>query len=350
MFQTSASFVEPPPPTSPGIRSTRPGPVYQTARQLVFPPRGHGFSPTDLNDSGDIIGNLIHPSRFEGAPWMASGLFLPPHHFRNQQLPTAENALPFGALNSTGVVVGTRGRSPKTLFAWASHRGDFGRDYWPANLSFAQDVNTGGDVVGKMMINADPVLVTRAYLLPAAGRPRYFDAPEGGLTDAIAINDNGMVLFNVTALSTRHTLQRAWLWQAEEFIPLAVPPRCSSQAIALNDAGQVVGCIETEFGLRRPVVWIDGEPRDLNTKDSQDFRPRCISRHGLIGGSALNIHAERAACIWSEAHGLRFLEDLQPRATAQPVDDVVAINSTHQILASHQTGHHSVGWLLDPTN
>lgn len=327
-----------------------PAPAFQTARQLMFPPPGHGFVPTALNDAGDVIGNLIHPSRFPGASWTASGLFLPPHHFRNHQLPSAAMAHPFAALTQHGVVVGTQGRSAQQLFAWASHRGDFGREFWPANLSFAQDVNTPGTVVGKMMINADPVLVARAFLLPPEGPPRYFDAPEGGLTDAVAINDGGMVLFNVTALSTRQARHRAWLWQAEEFIPLSVPPRCSSRAVALNEAHQVVGFIETEFGLQRPVWWSEGRPLDLNTKESQDFRPSCISHHGMVGGSALNIHAERAACIWTADHGLQFLDDLQPRATAVRLDEVVAINAKHQILASRHSGHQAVGFLLEPTH
>lgn len=348
MFQTNAPFVEPPPRTAPGSRRNDGALRLPAARQLVFPPPGHGFTPTGLNDAGDIIGNLIHPSRFTGASWSASGLFLPPHHLRNQELPTAEMAHPFAALNASGVVVGTRGESAKSLFAWASHRGDFGAEFWPHHLSFAQDVNASGDVVGKMMINADPVLVSRAFLISASGTPRYFDPPEGGLTDAIAINDSGTVLFAVTPLSTRTASQRAWLWHGEEFIPLSLPPRCSSRAIALNEANQVVGFIETEFGLRRPVLWTEGRPLDLNTRESQDFCPTCITDDGIVGGTALDSHARRSACIWTSGKGLQFLEDLQPASKAQPLDTVVAINAGHQILASRHTGHQSVGLLLDP--
>lgn len=288
---------------------------YTTARQLVFPPPGHGFLPTGINDRGDIIGNLIHPKRFEGASWTAAGLYLPPHHYRNTGMTEAEMAHPFAALSSTGLVAGTCGPSAKRLSAWASHRPTFGQDYWPQNLSFAQGVNARGQVVGKMLLNADPILVSRAFLIGPDGPPRYFDAPEGGLTDAIAINDRGTVLFNVTALSTRTALQRAWLWRDETFIPLQAPPRCSSEAIALNASDQTVGFIETEFGRRRPVLWTDGQPLDLNTRDAQDFRPTCISDHGVIGGSALNSHADRAACIWTAGRGLQFLQDLQPRAS-----------------------------------
>ena len=321
---------------------------FNPARQLVFPPPAHGFLPTGLNDSGDTIGNLIHPTRFEGASWTASGLYLPPHHFRNSELPEAEMAHPFAALSSSGLVVGTRGRSAKRLAAWASHLANFGEKYWPDNLSFAQDVNTQGDTVGKMLLNANPVLVSRAFLIQPDRPPRYFDAPEGGLTDAISINDRGSVLFNVTALSTRVAVQRAWLWRGEEFIPLQVPSRCASNAVALNASDQVVGFIETEFGRRRPVLWTEGRPIDLNTKDAQDFRPTCLSGDGIVGGSALNIRAERSACIWSAEYGLQFLQDLQPRSTAEPLHNVVTINSAHQILACRIDGQQSIGFRLDP--
>lgn len=348
MLNSQAPFVDP--ASSPVEASASSLPQQYETRQLVFPPQDHGYRPTGLNDAGHVIGNIIHPVRFPGDHWKATGLYLPPHHFRNQTLPSAEMACPFMAINEEGLVVGTQGSNTDELGAWASHLGAFGRQYWPEHLSHAQDVNALGEVVGKTLLAADPVLVARAFFVRPGAEPRYFVPPEGGLTDAIALNDASTILFNVTALSTRSPLRRAWLWQEEEFVVLRVPPRCASVGIALNERDDVVGMVETEFGLRRPVIWINGEPQDLDTTEAQDFRPTCLNNDRLIGGSALNAFAQRAACIWSPQEGLRFLDQLQSPPNSQPLKDVVAINQANQILATQVVENQPLGFLLDPSD
>lgn len=329
-------------------RASSPQPTSLIARQLVFPPKDHGYRPTGLTESGDVVGNIINPVRFPGDAWTATGLYLPPRHFRNQTLPSAEMACPFAATSDSGLVVGTEGQSTNRLGAWASHLGAFGRQFWPDHPSHAQDVNRQGEIVGKTLLTADPVLVARAFLLCPGDEPRYFVPPEGGLSDAIALNDSGTILFNVNALSTRSPLRRAWLWQDDEFVPLQVPPRCASVGVALNAHDQVVGFIETEFGLRRPVLWGDEQPEDLNTTEAQDFRPTCLNNRGVIGGSALNASAKRAACLWTAEAGLQFLADLQGPESPQPLADVVAVNDRGQVLATQVIHNQPLGFLLDP--
>jgi hypothetical protein len=349
---TTANLLESAPPMRP-VQSRgdarKPALHPCKVRQLVFPPSGHGYHPTGLNAQGDVIGNIVNPIRFPGAKWTATGLYLPPHHFRNRTLPSAQMHYPFAGLNDEGIVVGTEGSTPETLGAWASHLGSFGRQFWPDHLSHAQDVNRRGDIVGKTLLAADPVLVARAFLMRAGENPRYFIPPEGGLSDAIAVNDQGAVLFNITALSTRSPQKRAWLWQDEEFLPLPLPPRCASTAVALNQCNDVVGFIENEFGLRRPVLWTEGRPQDLETLEAQDFRPACINNAQVIGGSALNAFAQRAACIWTQQQGLRFLPPPSDSAHETALHDVVAINDRGQILATQVRDKQSLGFLLEPT-
>lgn len=344
------ALCEDPASTVTEVPSVPPFATNYGVREPVVPPDGHGFRPAALNAQGDLIGNFIEPLRFEGASWNATGHALSagpaveggPFH--------AERALPFQAISSNGLIAGTIGAPAAQRGAWASHIGPFGRLYWPDTLSFAQGVNAAGVVIGKTLLTANPVLVARAFLMRPGERPQYFNPPDGGLTDAIALNDEGGVLFNVTALSTRAPIGRAWLWQNDTFIPLELPPRCASTAIALNAHHHAVGLIETEFGLRRPTLWIDGHPQDLETTMAEDFVPTCLNDHLVIGGSALNRQAQRAACVWTASHGLQFLDELTPDPTAAALREVVALNNSGQILATLTESNRAHGFVLEPAN
>ncbi|GAB5560314.1 MAG: hypothetical protein SynsKO_19610 [Synoicihabitans sp.] len=338
---------QPAPPKE--VPSAPPFAASYRATQLQAVGPDQGFKPAAINEAGRTIGNIIDRVRFEGASWNARGWIEPPVAKLPPSALAAERALPCHALSANGLVAGTLGGTADRRGAWASHLGEFGRRFWPDNLSFGQGVNSTGLVVGKALLTAEPVLVARAFAIEPHKRPRYFNAPEGGLTDAVAVNDAGMILFNITGLGSSEPQNRAWLWQQEEFIPLAVPPRCSSAATALNAHGHVVGEIETEFGLRRPTVWIDGEPQDLETTMAENFVPTCINDDLIVGGSALNPQAQRSACLWTPSHGLRFLNDCGGPESPKEFQRVDALNNSGQILATHHIDGQPRGYRLAPT-
>lgn len=263
--------------------------------------------------------------------------------------PTAERTLPYAALSSNGLIAGTTGESASRGGAWASHLGAFGRTFWPDNLSFGQDVNAAGTVVGKVLLTANPVLVARAFLVRPGEQPQHFLPPDGGLPDAVAINDEGAVLLNVTPLATKASTTRAWLWHAHDYMPLEIPACSVSTACDLNRNHQVVGFVEDEFGLRRPTLWTDGRPQDLETTMAEDFVPTCLNDELIIGGSALNRHAQRAACIWSPNQGLTFLANRVENAPSAPFEKVSGLNNVGQILADLTQANQPRGFLLSPS-
>ncbi|MDB4473755.1 hypothetical protein N9023_02015 [Opitutaceae bacterium] len=324
-------------------------PTAYRVRELAPPHPGYGFRPTAINEQGQIIGNRIDPLRFEGASVSATGQILPEITLTNDAPTRAERALPYAALSSNGLVAGTVGTPAGLRGAWASHLGAFGRELWPDNLSFAQGINAAGTVVGKMLLTATPLLVARAFLVTADGQPTHFAPPDGGLPDAIDINDAGTVLLNVTPLSIGAESPRAWLWREGNFIALPVPFGATSTAIALNGKGHVVGYIENEFGVRRPTLWIDQEPLDLETTMTADFIPTCINDDLMIGGSAINLCNQRRACVWSPREGLQFLQEHETARRETQLETVVDLTDSGRALAMLTVDNQPRGFLLEPS-
>lgn len=327
---------------------------------LPAPPPECSLRPTALNDAGTILGNHVCPARFEGAAWIATGVAFPaprsiPAAASGPVEPAAvaaESSWPYQALSADGLIVGTRGTPASARRAWASHLGDFGEDWWPGAVSIAQAVNRQGVVVGKTFLPAEPFLIFRAFIIGETGRPRFLTPPDGGMTDAIAINERGTVLLNATALAARGAHQHAWLWHEQTFTALETPPDCSSIATALTADDAVAGLVRTEGGLSCAALWRDGRLVDLGTPLAADFRPAAARDADLIVGSALTPTGRRAACRWTRAGGLEFLSALtafgQPTYSGPPLTAAVDVNRHGHILALAETGRRTTGVWLEP--
>ena len=311
-------------------------------------PEDHGFHATALNDRGDVVGNLIHPHRFEGDSWESSGLRLPKGLPPQRGAECATQHWPYHAVSSNGLIAGTTGRGPQGHRAWASHLGVFGECYWPDSVSIAQAVNAHGVVVGKTLLPAAPLLIFRAFVMGETGRPRFLTPPEGGMTDAIAINDRGTLLLNVTKLTRTFPREHAWIWQDDVWEPLETPPHCASVGTGLTAEGRVVGYVETEQGLICAAVWVNGRLSDLGTPLGAGFRPVAGNDLGHIVGNAVDDDDQPAACRWTPEYGLEFLRDL---LVAPPAERLVAangINLSGQIIASTKHGNRMLGCMLEP--
>ncbi len=324
-------------------------PDHYEVTRLAEPAPGHGFNPTAVNDDGKIIGNMVKPRRFEGASWSAAGVCIPPLPRSSEQPIWAENAWPFSALSSSGLVAGTVSADVTTRRAWASHRGEFGQEFWPNALSFAQGINASGTVVGKTLITAEPLLISRAFRLTSEGRPKFFHAPEGGFTDAVAINDEGTVLLNVTGLSVNSPRLSAWTWDNDSYVPLETPMQHASLGVALTSDGSVLGYVEPKKGPRSVVLWVRGMMTDLNIPIFRKFRPHAINNDLVAVGSALTNTGQRSACRWSFGRGLEFLETLASSDSQSVFTDAVAINQHGQILVATRDGSHENAGLLTPS-
>ena len=338
-----------PPDSSPpfGDRSSSPPRRYRYSTLHPIP-ADHGFQATALNDRGDIVGNLIHPHRHEGDAWESSGFRLPKGLPAQHGDECATQHWPYHALSSNGLIAGTTGRGPQAHRAWASHLGVFGECFWPDSVSISQAVNAHGVVVGKTLLPAAPFLIFRAFVMGETGRPRFLTPPEGGMTDAVAVNDGGTVLINVTKLTRTFPRERAWIWQDDVWEPLEAPANCASVGTGLTPEGRVVGYLETEQGLICAAVWVNGRLCDLGTPLIAGFRPVAGNDLGHIVGNAVDEEEQPVACRWTPEFGLEYLRDL---IAIPPTEHLVAANGINlrgQIIASTKHHHRLMGCLLEP--
>ncbi|MCF3648856.1 hypothetical protein [Synoicihabitans lomoniglobus] len=351
MLTSNAPFFAPSttavPSHPPFARTRKKSTRYRCTTPITARP-GLNYRPSGLNDVGDVIGNLISPLRFEGATWTAEGVRRTAAGLIEPGLVSAREAMPYQAISSNGLVAGTVGHPLENRRAWASHLGNFGETFWPESVSFTQGINRDGMVVGKTLFPAAPLLIYRAFVVDASKRPRFLTLPEGGMSDAIGVNDDGVVLVNVTALSQASPRQKAWLWHDDVFIPLEAPPQCSTVATGFSPDGTVIGYRENSFGQRQAVMWVDGHLVDLGVSPAENFIPHAINDHAVIVGSIRKTGGATTAVRWTPRHGLERLADLTDSHYRGTLIDAVAINTSGHIAVVGQRGQTQEGFVLLP--
>jgi probable HAF family extracellular repeat protein len=220
-------------------------------RLLPFVPGNHtNTEATDVNDAGVVVGRGVSWQRRTRAfQWSASaGMTLLP------LLPGSTNNQAF-AINASGWIVGSS-------YGFANQRTRQSATLWrpgqpPTNLdallpagsgSFALGINDAGDISGLRIVDG-PV---RAIVWPV-GTGTFVDIGGSTATSrAEDINDVGQVVGRALNQGTR-----GFLWDAVNGMQDlgALPPSNTSQAVAINNAGQIVGFSFLTAPDRHAVLW-----------------------------------------------------------------------------------------------
>jgi probable HAF family extracellular repeat protein len=228
------------------------------------------------------------------------------------------------AINDSGVIVGSAyGSTREHAFLWRN--GNFVDLGWCGEDATAASVNAQGEVVGTC---------GRHAFLRRDGKTTSLGTGGWDSSDAVAINDRGQIIGNRWLKAGEH----AFLWQNGEMRDLGTLGGTKSEATALNARGDVVGDSTTASGQQHAFLWRTGKMTDLGTLAgavanrfggvaNEQFEPHAINAHDVIVGLAHDpIGSYETAFIWrnGKLSGLPALGSQPSRA--------IAVNDRGQVL------------------
>jgi probable HAF family extracellular repeat protein len=226
-------------------------------QNLGLPPGAFGIDSVAnaINGIGQVVGNYSYPGYFGGAFLYSNGVTTDPLNGVPGNATGINNSAELvGAFSITGGAFDTYHAFLKT----GSTLTDLGT-LGGAGSSQASGLNNIGQVVGTAPLPGNAA--SHAFLYSGA-LPLYdLGTLEGVQSSALAINDAGQVVgWAYTA-----TAQHAFLYAGSlPLRDLGTLGGANSQAEALNKSTQIVGWAETPSGEQRAFLWNAGQMIDLN--------------------------------------------------------------------------------------
>lgn len=170
-------------------------------------------------------------------------------------------------------------------------------------------------------------------------------------SNALGINDRGQVVgFSTTSIGK----QPAVLWQNSRIKDLGtLPSGSNSQALGINKAGKVVGWSDTSSGSKHAVLWQNRQINDLGTLDGNPTIATAINNRGTVVGysSSLdnyNIEVPLHAFVWINGK-LTDLNSLLPANSGWQLTAAYGINDRGQIVGGGTKDGRVRAFLLTPT-
>jgi hypothetical protein len=221
-------------------------------------------------------------------------------------------------LGPSGEVVG--GVSPKGGERMATYA-VLGADHrvwnvFGGNSSLGEAVNARGDILGEATY---PDGTSTLYLQPAGGRafPLFADGAYPG-ADGSGVNASDTVIGHYLDSSGNMV---PFSWQSGVVTPLPTFGGVFNNAIAINDAGTIVGIAgSTTAGsyATTPVRWDAGVMHILpSLPGALSAAPYSISSNGIIGGAIETATVNTLPCLWQPDGTLTMLPTYPGSFTAE---------------------------------
>jgi probable HAF family extracellular repeat protein len=192
--------------------------------------------------------------------------------------------------------------------------------------SVATDINDRGEVVGYSTTSDG----SQHAFLWRRGRMIDLGTPDGqAFSYANAINDDGQVVGG------------GYTWQDGEWTPLEPPAGAGGvEAQDNNDRNQVAGySLQAGIAVNRAVVWNDGAPRDLGFPEDEGSQAMGINDHGQVVGSSF----DNGAFLWE--HGeITYLPSVAALASAEDINERGQVAGYSPTMEGIDPRYHAVVW------
>jgi probable HAF family extracellular repeat protein len=163
-------------------------------------------------------------------------------------------------------------------------------------VNLISDINDRGQIVGDMFTDTGK----RAFLLDN-GRIKDLGTLGGNESYAVAINNKGQIICNVTTTSANY-YRSAVLWDNGTTQELGTLGGQSSSAIDINNRGQIIGMAEfrPNYPVSHPFLWTNGMMTDLTPADGRSLNVTDINDRGGIVGTVQTSSYSYNAVLWKD--------------------------------------------------
>lgn len=264
-----------------------------TGHVLSSPADSYSWA-SDINDSGQIVGTVQHVANCNNSAvlWNSYG--------SSPQLIGESNSCSSASLiNNAGLVIGQHESPPghQVSFFWSTSAGitNSGSNF------FMRALNENGTIVGCSSINNHEVPVVSS----TTGSMTYLDNPCGGVGGhAFDVNNSGYIVGeSFLSISPRF---HASIWYDGDAVDIGAFGVTCSQAIGINNIGQVVGIYGEDEGSVGNFIWSANADTifipSFASLDGGSFAPIDISDNGIVLGNA-KVNGVDTVITWSMTGG-----------------------------------------------
>jgi probable HAF family extracellular repeat protein len=162
-----------------------------------------------------------------------------------------------------------------------------------------------------------------------------------GFSWAGAVSQNGQFVGGEIGCSGSNPPAVVAIWSGGTWTPLSDAAGGVCFPSGVNDKGQVAGCISFSAGsniIQHAALWSDNVPRDLGTIPGFQFSQALgINNAGQVVGRSDDPQQGTHAFIWDADNGMRDLNSLIPPNLGLKLTQAVAIDNSGEIIATDQS-------------